>query len=159
MEDITFKLGPALVAGVVSSAGTTFLLFAMLAIAPTRFPLNPLYLVGSAFSIDTTPAYIWGFGVLLLAGAAYGVVVSAVFTGFQVDSFEFLWGAVTGGVLSVVSGTTLAYLRSLNRAVRAGQVGDPGLFLIRYGPWSVTQLVVAHVLFGTITGGMYATLS
>lgn len=159
MDDMTFLLGPALISGVVSSALTLIVLIVTLALAPTRFPLNPLYLIGSAFSIDTTSAYGWGLGVLLAVGAAYGVVASAVLTGFQVANLEFLWGAMTGVALSILTGTTLAYGRSLNRAVRTGHVGDPGLFLIRYGPWSVTQLVVSHVLFGTIASVLYAALS
>ena len=159
MDDVIFEIGPALMAGMITAIALLILMIVMLALAPTRFPLNPLYLTGSAFSIDTTVAYSFGLGVLLLIGAAYGVFVSAVFTGFQVAEFEFLWGAPTGAALSVVTGTTLAYGRSFNRAVRAEQVGDPGPFLICYGRWSVTQLIGSHILFGMIAGAVYAALS
>ncbi|MDA1296727.1 MAG: hypothetical protein O3B04_01825 [Chloroflexi bacterium] len=159
MDDVTFQFVPALVAGIAATVAALLVLMVMLAVAPTLFPFNPLYLIGSAFSIDTTSAYGWALGVLLLIGAAYGVFVSAVFTGFQVTELEFLWGALTGAALSVVIGTTLAYARSLNRAVRAGQVGEPGPFLLRYGWRSVTQLVAVHVLFGLIAGVVYTTLT
>jgi hypothetical protein len=158
MDNVAFSIGPALLAGVISTVVVLVLLMVTLAVTPTRFPLNPLYLIGSAFSIDTTAAYGLGLGVLLIVGAAYGGVVSAVCSGFHITEFEFLWGALTGVVLSIVTGTTLAYARSLNRAVRSGQIGDPGPFLIRYGPWSVAQLVFSHVLLGTVAGAVYATL-
>ncbi len=159
VDDATFQLVPALVAGLVATFAVLFGIIVMLAFSPVRFPLNPLYLTGSAFSIDTTAAYGWGLGVLLTVGLGYGIVVSAVLTGFQATSLEFLWGAGAGGALAVVTGTTLAYSRSLNRAVGAGQVGDPGPFLMRYGKLSLGQLIATHLIFGSIAGSLYAVLS
>lgn len=158
-NEVTFQLGPAVLAGVVASFVVLVAMIVMLAVAPRRFPANPLYLTGSAFSIDTTLAYGLGLSLILVTGAAYGAVVSAVLTGFEAESLEFLWGAAAGIALSIVSGTTLGYARSLNRAVRAGQVGDPGPFLIRYGHTSFAQFAAAHVLFGIISGSLYAALS
>lgn len=157
--EVTFQIGPALIAGLIASFVVIVLVIGMLAIAPTRFPLNPLYLIGSSISIDTTLAYGIGLILLLVTGTAYGIFVAAVFTGFEVENLEFLWGAVTGLALSIVTGTTLAYARNLNRAVRAGQVGDPGPFLVRYGNASAVQLVFGHALFGSITGVLYALFS
>lgn len=157
-DEVTFQLGPALLAGFVSSFVVLIVIIMMLAVAPTRFPVNPLYLMGSAFSIDTTAAYGLGLSLILLSGIAYGIVVSAVLTGFEAESLEFLWGAIAGAALSVVSGTTLAYARTLNRAVRSGQVGDPGPFLVRYGKPSVGQFTVAHVLFGAVSAQVYSLL-
>lgn len=158
-DEVTLQLGPAVLAGVVASFVVLATMVVMLAVAPTRFPANPLYLTGSSFSIDTTLAYGLGLSLILVTGAAYGAVVSAVLIGFEVESLESLWGAVAGIALSIVSGTTLGYARSLNRAVRAGQVGDPGPFLIRYGSNSAAQFAAAHALFGAITGSLYAALS
>lgn len=158
-DTVTFHPVPALISGLVAGLAVLLMLFAMLARMPYRFPLNPLYLIGSAFSIDTTVAYAWGAAVILAGGAGYGLIISAAFTGFEVDSLEFLWGAAVGSVLSIVSGTTLAYSRTLNRAVRAGEVGDPGPFLLRYGRWSMAQFLAAHAVFGMLTGALYRALS
>lgn len=146
---------PALLAGLISTLIVLIAVVAMLVTMPTRFPLNPLYLTGSAFSIDTTAAYLSGLGILLTVGTGYGIFVSAVLTGFEVQSLEPLWGGLAGAVLSIVTGTTFAYSRSLNRAVRVGYVGDPGPFLLRYGAPSAAQFVVSHILFGLIAATLY----
>lgn len=70
MDDVTFQFVPALVAGIAATVAALLVLMVMLAVAPTLFPFNPLYLIGSAFSIDTTSAYGWAVGILLLIGAA-----------------------------------------------------------------------------------------
>lgn len=156
---MTFQIGPTLIAGAVAGFIVLFLNIVMLAVAPTRFPANPLYLIGSAISIDTTFAYAAGLTLILLTGTGYGILVSAMLTGFEVESLEFVWGGIVGTALSIISGTTLAYSRTLNRAVRAGHVGDPGPFLVAYGKTSVAQFVVVHILFGAITALLYTALS
>ncbi len=155
----TLEIIPAIIAGLISGSAVVVIAVAMLALAPTRFPANPLYLIGSVFSIDTTKAYLAGLVFLLLAGTGYGIVISAALTGFEVDGLEFLWGGVVGAILSIVTGTTFAYSRSLNRAVRTGYVGDPGPFLLKYGATSMFQLIGLHVVFGVLTGTLYASLS
>lgn len=159
VTDVPFEPGPALVAGLAAAFITLLIIMVALAVAPVRFPLNPLYLVGSAVSIETTTAYVAGLVIILVTGAAYGLLVSAVFSGFQVTELEPLWGAVTGLFLSVITGTTLAYGRTLNRAVRAGQVGDPGPFLVRYGKLTAGEFIVAHMVFGLITAVIYIAMT
>lgn len=158
-DEAAFQIAPALLAGLISTVVFLIAVMVMLAVLPTRFPLNPLFLIGSSFSIDTTAAYIAGLGTVLLSGIGYGIVVSAVLTGFQVSGLEPLWGAAAGFTLSIVSGTTFAYSRSLNRHVRTGYVGDPGPFLLRYGGLSVAQLVIAHVLFGALVTTLYTAFA
>ena len=158
-EPTSLEIAPAILAGLISTLIILAAVIAMLAVMPTRFPLNPLYLAGSAFSIDTTVAYLSGISVTVVVGIGYGIFVSAALTGFQAQNLEFAWGGVAGAVLSIVTGTTFAYSRSLNRAVRTGLVGDPGPFLLRYGRDSAIQLVFSHILFGVTTATLYVVLT
>ncbi len=157
--ELTFQFDAAVLSGLIAGLATLMLLVLMLATMPVRFPLNPLYIVGSAFSIDTTPAYLWGLAALLIGSIAYGCFIGAVQVGFEIESFRYQWGAVTGLVLSIVTGTTLAYSRNLNRAVRAGYVNDPGPFLLRYGVNSAVQIALAHAIFGALAGQLYSSFS
>lgn len=156
---LVFQFSKVVPAGIFAALVTLIALIVMLAIMPRRFPMNPLYLVGSAFSINTTTAYISGLVIFLVGGLAYGSFVAASLVGFEALGRHYLWGAGAGLFLLIVTGTTLAYARNLNRAVRAGQVGDPGPFLVRYGKYSVAQLVFAHMLFGAVAGQLYFTFS
>ncbi len=153
--ELAFRFGAVVPSALIAGAVALFVVMAMLAVMPTRFPANPLYLVGSAFSIETTAAYLWGLLAYFGGALGFGCVVAAVLVGFEVERFEFAWGIGAGIFLALVSGTTLAYARTLNRAVRAGLVSDPAPFLLRYGKGSAAQLVLAHALFGAVAGQLY----
>lgn len=155
---MTLNAGAAAAAGLAAGFLALLLMMALLILQPRRFPLNPLYLTGAVFSINATTAYIAGLVVILAVAAGYGVVIAAVFEGFELTSALPLWGAVIGGVLSIITGTSTAYLRVLSPAVRNGLLGDPGPFLISYGRWPVAELFASHVLFGLITGALYTLM-
>lgn len=145
-------------AGLVGGLAALTLVMAMLYSSPRRFPLHPLYLIGSMFTIETTAALLSGLTTILVIAGLYGLVIAALFNGFDASGLLPLWGAVAGAALSIVTGTSLAYMRVISPAVRKGQVGDPGPFLARYGSWSVTQVIVAHALFGMVAGFIYAVI-
>lgn len=158
MNEITLNTIGAIVAGISGGAVAVALTIVMLAVAPKRFPLHPLYLVGSIFSIETTSALLNGLLVILSISGAYGIVIAALFVGFETSSFLPLWGGLAGAALSILTGTSVAYLRVVNPAIRKGLVGDPGPFVIRYGGWQVAAVVLSHVIFGLVTGAVYAVL-
>ncbi len=153
--ELVFQFDIAAVAGLIAVLAVLLPVMLMLAFLPLRFPMNPLYLLGSAVTIETTYAYLSGLLMFLVGGVLYGSVVAAVQVGFEVASLAFLFGAATGGALFIVSGTTFAYSRALHRGVRIGLIGDPGPFLLRYGKATLAQLAVAHILFGAVAGQLY----
>ena len=159
LEQTTLNAGAALASGLIAGAVTLLLLLGLLTAQPRRFPLNPLYLTGSLFTIETTQSYAAGLVATLAVSSGYGVVIAAVFVGFGADGLLPLWGALAGSVLSLVTGSSLAYMRTVSPVVRRGLIGDPGPFLLRYGRWSATELLASHALFGLVAGAVYSVLS
>ncbi len=155
MTEAAFEPDAAVVAGLIAGAATLLAVILMLAVRPRTFPFNPLYLTGSAVSIETLPAYGFGLVVWFAVSAGYGCITAAVLTGFEVSGTQIAFGAATSLFLSVITGTTLAYSRSLNRSIRSGMVGDPGPFLLRYGRASALQLIAAHIVFGALAAEIY----
>lgn len=156
MNEITLNTSAAIIAGVSSGAVALVVTMAMLAWSPKRFPLHPLYLVGSTFSIETTSAMFNGLVVILSVAGAYGIVIAGLFVGFDASSLLPAWGGLAGAALSILTGTSIAYLRVVNPAIRKGLVSDPGPFLIRYGGWSPIQVIAVHVVFGAVAGAIYS---
>ena len=156
MTETSLDIGTAAVAGLIAGGIALVIVFGMLATNPRTFPFNPLYLAGSAVTIETLPAYAIGLTTWLSVSVVYSVFIAAVMNGFEVTGHEYAWGAATGAVLAVITGTSISYARSISRSVRSGLVGEPGPFLVSYGLRSAAQLVAIHILFGAITSQIYS---
>jgi hypothetical protein len=155
MDESSFNSTAAVIAGLAAGAISLVVTLALLLWRPRVFPLHPLYLVGSVFTIETTAAILSGLVAVLVVSAAYGTVIAALFNGFDASSWLPLWGAVAGAALSILTGVSLAYFRTVSPAARKGLVGDPGPFLLRYGKWQAAAMVLTHIVFGAITGALY----
>ena len=91
------------------------------------------FMMGVVFAIG----YVVAFSVLgTTSGWLYGAV------------FGLLHGLMVGGVVLPMMGT-------IHPAVVAGKIEAPGFFAKNAGPMTPMGVIVGHVLFGTVIGGIY----
>jgi len=119
------------------------------------------YLLGTAFTASRDRAKVIGFFTHLVNGQLFALLYVAVFraTGHS----GALWGALLGLIHSaVVLLVVMPLLPSLHPRMASAQQGPtdlrqiepPGPMALHYGLSTPSMLVVSHVIFGMVVGGL-----
>ncbi|HTO97411.1 MAG TPA: hypothetical protein VMK66_10250 [Myxococcales bacterium] len=119
------------------------------------------YLLGTAFTASRDRAKVIGFFTHLVNGQLFALLYVAVFraTGHS----GALWGALLGLIHSaVVLLVVMPLLPSLHPRMASAQQGPtdlrqiepPGPMALHYGLSTPLMLVVSHVIFGMVVGGL-----
>ena len=102
----------------------------------------------------------WWIGVIVLGGTFTGLgVVYAILLAWGLQTSSSAKGAGFGVGLFVGLGLTLTIANGLHPAIMRNTLPDTGLFLIGWSSWATLQLLVLHILYGSVVGALYQRFS
>lgn len=118
----------------------------------------------TTMSIEKTLGTMFGDGAVatgigtvlhLTAGVGFALVYAVIF-----QSLGIVSGWFAGGVIGLVHGLVVGALvmpmvGAVHPAVHAGKMTAPGFFAVNRGQMTPVGLIVAHIVFGTVLGGVY----
>ncbi|MDP2344270.1 MAG: hypothetical protein Q8O67_25145 [Deltaproteobacteria bacterium] len=120
------------------------------------------YLVGTFFTADRDRARAVGFLVHLVNGWLFALVYVA---GFHVVGFATWWLGALGGLLHAATVLTIGMqaLPGLHPRMASPTQGPtvgrylepPGFLALHYGAGTPLAVVVCHMLYGALLGGLY----
>lgn len=149
------ELWPALVAGLVAGSAMELPVYVQKAMRrPVRQDIFQTW--GSLFGLRGTSGYIAGIVFHEALAAAVAVGYAAWFHLVDVDGSLWFWGALGALVHYAVATVVVRFLPS--RDSSTGEVGRQGVGYRRYGVRDVVTMFVGHLLFGVLTGIVYALL-
>lgn len=154
-----FSAGWAVLAGL--AGGVAFLMVVYMGFAVGMTRMNFLEVLGTMFVPDGSKntAYGVGLGVHLMMSAAFGLAHAGllqaigVTTVGQAAGWDLLIGAGHGLVILAMMPVALELMHPL---VRKHAMDSPGIALTGFGSGTPIGSLMAHVVFGVVTGAIYA---
>ncbi|HEX6674808.1 MAG TPA: hypothetical protein VF486_07265 [Actinomycetes bacterium] len=140
----------ALWGGIVGAIVMATVYAGFLGLGLTRLDL--LRFEGGLLARDTSGmVYIYGVVFQVVLGAVLALGYRYAFE--QIHSATYVgWGALIGIAHGVLLALVLPLLGKVNRNVRAGDEGEPGLAGRRYGSLTPVALLVGCMVFGVWVG-------
>jgi len=126
--------------------------------------INLPYMLGTMFTANRDRAKALGFGLHLINGWIFALLYVAAFNSWGRSSWWL--GALIGLVHSMfvltaemrlVPGIHPRMASEQHGPTVARQLEPPGFLALNYGVQTPVSVIAAHVLFGSILGGFYAT--
>ena len=154
-----FSAGNAILAGLVGALAMLVVIYGGKAMGMTEMDL--LKTLGTMVAPKSTgnSAYMIGLMMHLMMGAVFGIVHAAVLTGFDPSSngaavgLGVVIGAVHGMIVTAMMPPMLTMAHPL---VRSGEMPQPGNLMTGLGKMTPMGMVMAHIVFGVVTGAIYA---
>lgn len=103
---------------------------------------------------DTTEARSVGMGLHLIVGALLGVAWVYTMALFNWAA-TWLSGMLWGGFISLLALLMISSIGVVHPKIRDGREEDPGTAGENLGKMTPFAIVVAHLVFGLVLGGMY----
>ncbi len=156
-----FQTGSAIVAGLVG--GFAFLMVVTMGLAVGMTRMNFLYVLGSMLAPKSprSTVYTLGLAIHAMASAAFGLVHAGILHAIGVTSvgqaagWDLLIGGVHGLVVLMVLPMALELMHPL---VRRGEIERPRIALTGFGSGTPIGSLMAHIVFGAVTGAIYAAI-
>lgn len=154
-----FAIGSAIGAGVIGAVAMLMVIYGGRAMGMTRMDL--LYTLGTMMGPRGSrgQAYLLGMMLHLMMGAMFGIVHAGILVGLAPATtagaigLDAIIGLVHGMGVVVVMPLMLSAVHPL---VASGGIEAPGTALVGFGSMTPIGVVMAHVVFGLVTGGLYA---
>lgn len=106
-----------------------------------------------------SPLTWWlGLGVLFGTFVALGVVY-AVLLAWSLQPSDAKKGGGFGAAVFVGLGATLTLANGIHPAIMRNTLPDTGLLLLGWSAWATVQLLIVHLLYGTVLGAVYERLT
>ncbi len=153
-----FEAGTAIWAGLVGAVAMLAVIYMGLASGMTSMDL--LRTLGTMVAPKASNSVVYGVGLMmhLMMGAAFGLVHAGLLHAVDVgsDGAAAGYGALFGGVhgLSVAVMMPIM-LNMMHPLVRSGDMPAPGVAMTGLGKMTPMGIVMAHVVFGLVTGAIY----
>ncbi len=151
-----------LIWGFVSTVILTTLMTAAQGLRLTRVSMP--YLLGTMFTPSRDRAKLLGFGLHLLNGWAFSLIYVLAFESWGRAT---VWAGAMGGLIhgAFVATMGMWLLPGLHPRMAsedegpsiARQLEPPGFLGLNYGISTPLSILIAHVLYGMILGGLYRT--
>jgi len=155
-----FGFGWAALAGVAGGLAMLAVIYMGRAMGMTRMDL--LKTLGTMMpGVSGAMAYVTGLMAHLAMSAAFGLVHVGLLHAFGVASSgdALLWGlgigAVHGAIVLMAMPMALNLMHPL---VRSGEMAAPGVLMRGFGSMTPMGMLAAHIVFGIVTGAVYAGL-
>lgn len=104
-------------------------------------------------------AQAMGWVMHLIAGVIFALIYAYIFVAVGATNGWF-FGGVIGLFHGVVVGAmVMPMMGIIHPAVKAGEMKAPGFFAVNAGPMTPMGLVVGHIVFGVVLGGVYFLLA
>ena len=156
-----FEAGSAIVAGLVG--GLAFLMVVTMGLAVGMTRMNFLYVLGSMLApkAPRSTAYAVGVAVHAIASAVFGLVHAGILHAIgmtsigQAAGWDLLIGGIHGLLVLMILPMALELMHPL---VRRGEMERPRFALTGFGAGTPVGSLVAHLVFGLVTGAIYAAV-
>jgi len=154
------------VSGIVFLAGyylTLGLLPSAFAYPQTEYPVSAwahrmdLAQFAGTFIYPPLPSPLtWWIGIAVLGGTFTAIgVVYAILLAWSLQTSSPAKGAGLGFGLFIGIGAALTLANGIHPAVMRNTLPDTGLFLIGWSSWATLQILVLHLIYGTLLGTLY----
>ena len=98
----------------------------------------------------------WWIGFVVLGGTFTGLgLVYAILLTWSLQFSSAAKGTGFGVLLFVGLGLTLTIANGVHPAIMRNTFPDTGLFLIGWSSWATLQLLVLHIVYGSLLGTLY----
>ena len=98
----------------------------------------------------------WWIGITVLGGTFTAIgVVYAILLAWSLQTSSPAKGAALGFSLFIGIGAALTLANGIHPAVMRNTLPDTGLFLVGWSSWATLQLLVLHMVYGTLLGTLY----
>jgi len=98
----------------------------------------------------------WWIGITVLGGTFTAIgVVYAILLAWSLQTSSPAKGAALGFGLFIGIGAALTLANGIHPAVMRNTLPDTGLFLVGWSSWATLQLLVLHMVYGTLLGTLY----
>jgi len=155
-----FDFGSALLAGVVGGLALLVVIYMGRAMGMTRMDL--LKTLGTMMrGVPESMAYAAGLMAHLGMSAAFGLAHVGLLHAFGVTSSgdALLWGMAIGAVHGAIILMAMPMaLEMMHPLVRSGEMPKPGMLMRGFGSMTPVGMLVAHIVFGVVTGAVYSGL-
>ena len=156
-----YAVGAAILAGLIG--GVAFLAVVYMGLASGMTRMNFLWLLGSmvAPKAPRRAAYGFGLAIHMMASAAFGLIHAGILTAIDATSVTSAaaWDVLIGGAHGVGVLVLLPMMLAMaHPLVRTGDIEKPRALLTGFGPMTPLGSLVAHIVFGLVTGSIYGAI-
>ena len=147
-----------LISAIIAGLAGTGVMTAMMMMAPNMgMPeMDMPKLLGSIFGAPGNK--MMGLGMHVMMGLVFGVIYALLFEASGSDSVIVL-GLAYGAGHWVVSGSMMAGMPMMHQGIKAGDVEDPGMFMLKKGGMmGFIGGLMGHMAFGLVVGIVYQAL-
>lgn len=155
---VEFQFGEAAAAGLIGGGVMLVMLYAGIAMMPTRMRMNLLLMLGGMMGLTGGGAYLAGLMIHGALSVLFGVAHAAVFSVGDIDDLVLLWGLAFGVAHAVFSGVMLGFMPMMHPLIRAGRMDAPGVLALRLGGSTAMGFVMLHIVFGAVVAVLYRSL-
>lgn len=156
-----YSAGSAIIAGVLGALAMLMVIYGGLAMGMTR--MNLLKTLGTMVMPDAPDNTAYGIGLMmhLMMGAMFGLVHAGILHAFDATSvgaglgLGIVIGLVHGAIITGIMPIMLTMAHPL---VKNGTMDQPGTMMTGYGQMTPMGMVMAHIVFGLVTGAVYVAL-
>ena len=146
----------AVIAGL--AAAVAFSMFTGMARAMGMTTMSIEKTLGAMFGEGPTAAFA-GWVMHLVSGIIFALIYAYMFSVIEVTN-----GWLIGGIIGLVHGLIIGamvmpMMGVMHPAVRSGAITAPGFFAVNAGAMTPMGLVVGHILFGAVLGGVYLLIA
>jgi hypothetical protein len=153
-----YSAGGAIVAGIVGASAMLVVIYGGRAMGMTRMDL--LRTLATMVNPKAQGAAAYGIGLMmhLMMGAGFGLVHAGILHAFDPTSDGGALGL--GVVIGVVHGALVTAAMPMmltmgHPLVKSGEIPAPGPFMTGFGRMTPLGMVMAHAVFGLVTGVLY----
>ena len=115
----------AVSAGLAGTAVMTAIMYMGLAMMPRQMPMNIMSMMGKTMSRSTMPVYVMGATMHFGLGIMFGLVHTALYSAFGLESGLVVWGILFGLVHWMIADTAWARWATCTRACVAARSSPP----------------------------------
>jgi hypothetical protein len=154
-----YNAGGAIAAGIVGSLAMLMVIYGGRAMGMTSMDL--LKTLGTMVSPKADGQKVYGIGLMvhLMMGAALGLAHAGVLhaIGPSSDGGALGWGIVIGLVHGAIVTVVMPMMLTMGHPlVKSGEMPTPGQLMTGFGKMTPMGMLMAHAVFGLVTGYLYA---
>lgn len=154
-----YNAGGAIVAGILGSLAMLMVIYGGRAMGMTSMDL--LKTLGTMMSPKAEGRTVYGIGLMvhLMMGAGLGLAHAGVLhaIGPSSDGGALGWGIVIGLVHGAVVTMIMPMMLTMaHPLVKSGEMPAPGQLMTGFGKMTPAGMLMAHAVFGLVTGYLYA---
>lgn len=146
--------GSAIWVGILATLVMTVLMYAGKAMGMSMD--MPRMLGSMVADPESSVAVALGLVVHFMMGVVFAIVYVLLFDAFGIEP-SWLWGSVFGVIHGVIAGVAMGMMPAMHPRMGPGkELPSPGLFGRKLSAMAPVGIIVLHIIFGAVVGGIYS---